>query len=106
MLTNAAEFFLCLSLRGDPLAVDYETFRVDARIYTVDATLGEGSRMPRAKLRTREREVARVLRAVAKSGTPAQKVEIDPEAGKIIIILGAPAQPQANEWDEELNGAH
>lgn len=47
--------------------------------------------MSRGRQRFSERELSRVLRAAAKSGTPTQKVEIDRE-GRIIIILGPPCQ--------------
>jgi hypothetical protein len=57
--------------------------------------------MARGKLRFSEREVARALRAAAKSGVPTQRVEIDRE-GRIIVILGTPQdrkEPGENEWD-------
>jgi nitrate reductase NapAB chaperone NapD len=56
--------------------------------------------MARGKLRFKERDVARALRAVAKVSVP-QRVEIDHD-GKIIVILSSQEQEQsgANEWDD------
>jgi hypothetical protein len=61
--------------------------------------------MSRGKQRFRQRELARALRAVDKSGVPVQHVAID-QKGNIIIIPGTPAQPRRNEWDEEFSGPH
>ena len=54
--------------------------------------------MARGKLRFKERDVARALRAAAKSGVPTQELKITPD-GTMRIILGDPA---ANELDREL----
>jgi hypothetical protein len=55
--------------------------------------------MSRGKLRFKQRDVARAIRAAVRSGVPSQRVEIDRE-GKIIVILGTPSA--ANELDQEL----
>jgi len=57
--------------------------------------------MPRGKVLFKERDLARAIRAAAKSGAPLQRVEIDRE-GRIVIIVGAPQErekPGENEWD-------
>jgi hypothetical protein len=57
--------------------------------------------MSRGKLRFKQRDVARAIRAAARSGVPTQRVEIDRE-GRIIVILGTPQdrqEPGENEWD-------
>jgi hypothetical protein len=64
--------------------------------------------MARGKLLFKERDLARALRGVAKSGIPTQEMRIAPD-GTIRIILGSPvfgSQQQdrshegANEWDD------
>ena len=64
--------------------------------------------MAKGQLRFKQREVARAIRAAARSGVPTQRVEIDRE-GKISVILGWPDDRAANgdnknPWDEVLNG--
>jgi hypothetical protein len=58
---------------------------------------------PRKPARFREREVARVVRAAKSAG--GERVEIDPETGKISVIIAAkPGEADAakNPWDEVL----
>jgi hypothetical protein len=56
--------------------------------------------------RFHERELARVLRAAQKSGTPFDRVEVDPHSGKISVIVSKPADgeeaatPAARDWDK------
>jgi hypothetical protein len=60
--------------------------------------------MARGKLPFKERDVARAIRAAAKSGTAPQRVEIDRE-GKITIILSTSQdrqEPGANPWDDAV----
>jgi len=58
--------------------------------------------MSRAPSTFRQRDVTAALKAVTAAGCPVARVEIDKE-GKIIIIMGKPADQQAagvmNEWD-------
>jgi hypothetical protein len=57
--------------------------------------------MARGKLRFKERDLRRALRAAEKERIPMQRVEID-AAGSIILIPKAPGQrskDEANEWD-------
>ena len=59
--------------------------------------------------RFNQREVSRALRAVRDSGTPVDRVEIDPASGKIAVILARPnseAASDKNEWDEEIGQQH
>jgi hypothetical protein len=54
--------------------------------------------------RFNQREVSRALRAVRKSGTPVDRIEIDPTTGKIAVILAKPGgagTTDSNEWDED-----
>jgi len=58
----------------------------------------------RSTNRFHEREIARVLRAAQKSGTPFGRVDIDPATGKISVIIAQPrgeqaASPAASAWD-------
>jgi len=60
--------------------------------------------MSRGKLRFKQRDLARAIRAAAKSGVPTKRVEIDQD-GKIIVILGSQQQREqegANEWDNTV----
>ena len=56
--------------------------------------------------RFHQREVSRALRAVRDSGTPVDRVEIDPTTGKISVILAKPGEAantdSKNPWDEVL----
>jgi hypothetical protein len=64
--------------------------------------------MARGTVAFKQRDLARALRAVQKSGMPMARVEID-RGGKIVLIPGEPNQqndsdsaPHDNEWDEVL----
>jgi hypothetical protein len=53
----------------------------------------------RGASRFRERELARALRAAKRVG--GERVELDPAAGKISVVLGkANEATDANPWDE------
>jgi hypothetical protein len=57
--------------------------------------------------RFHQREVSRALRAVRDSGTPVDRVEIDPATGRIVVILARPGEAatnERNEWDEDRGG--
>ncbi len=56
--------------------------------------------MSRGRQRVKQREVTRIMRAVDKSGVPAQ-IKIDLREEAILIIPSAPAAPN-NDLDEEL----
>jgi hypothetical protein len=65
--------------------------------------------MSRGPQRLTQREIARTIRAAAKSGVPVQELKITPDERTIRIILGSPvfdSQQQnrphegANEWDD------
>jgi hypothetical protein len=52
-----------------------------------------------------ERELSRAIRAAQKSGTPFDRVDVDPATGKISVIISKPdseqaASPAASEWDK------
>jgi hypothetical protein len=53
-----------------------------------------------------EREVVRIMRAAQKSGTPFDRIEVDPLSGKISVIIDKPADseaaasPAALAWDK------
>src|SRR5262245_10891275 len=70
--------------------------------------LGADVQMAKGQLRFKQREVARAIRAAARSGVPTKRVEIDND-GKISVILGKPDDgatngENKNPWDEVLNG--
>ena len=53
--------------------------------------------------RFHERELARALRAAKKSGTPIDRVEVDPATGRISVVIAKPSEvptPTASAWDE------
>jgi hypothetical protein len=60
--------------------------------------------MPRAKVKWRETEMTRAVRAIEKAtGKPVQRVEVD-STGKIIVFPGGDDEtaPINNEWDEAV----
>jgi hypothetical protein len=60
--------------------------------------------MPRAKVKWRETEMTRAVRAIEKAtGKKAKRVEID-QTGKIIVFPGGDDEtaPINNEWDEAV----
>ena len=63
-------------------------------------------RARRGSNRFKQREVARMLRAVTDAGAAAEKVEVDPATGKISVTLrnkdSAPADGE-NPWLDDLN---
>jgi hypothetical protein len=64
----------------------------------------EGGNMPthRSTNRFNERELARALRAANKSGTPIDRVDVDPATGRISVIIarpgGEPPATAVREW--------
>ena len=53
--------------------------------------------------RFHQREVSRALRAVRDSGTPVDRVEVDPTTGKIsIFVKSSGSAADKNEWDEAI----
>ena len=51
--------------------------------------------MPKRRLsQFHEREVARALRAARKAGEPIDRVEIDPQTGRISVIIAKPGETQ------------
>lgn len=52
--------------------------------------------------RFREREVARVMRAAAGTGMAVREVTVDPNTGKISVVIGDAAKT-SNSWDEVLH---
>jgi hypothetical protein len=58
--------------------------------------------MPRGKLKFRQADLTRAVKATTAAGLSVARVEVDPE-GKIVVVVGEPTkvegQPAANEWD-------
>jgi hypothetical protein len=57
---------------------------------------------PRGPGRFRERELARAVRAAKAAG--GERVEVDPNTGKITVIVGGACEvvDKANPWDDVL----
>jgi len=58
--------------------------------------------MPRSKIRTRD--VEKALKGAVEAGCHVARAEIDPETGKIVVVMGKPLEAeskdqQVNEWD-------
>jgi hypothetical protein len=49
----------------------------------------------RSTNRFNERELARALRAATKSGTPIDRVDVDPATGRISVIIARPADGES-----------
>jgi hypothetical protein len=64
-------------------------------------------RLPRTENRFRQREVARALRAAEDAGKDVERVEIDPQTGRIFLILAKSGENSdtlggAKAWDEAI----
>jgi hypothetical protein len=57
----------------------------------------------RSTNRFHERELARVLRAAQKSGTPFDRVDVDPATGKISVIISKPDGDNVKTGNEVEN---
>jgi hypothetical protein len=56
---------------------------------------------PRTQNRFRERELKRAMRAAKASGMPIREITIDPETGRIgIVLVAGEESPGAAAWDE------
>jgi hypothetical protein len=53
---------------------------------------------PRTENRFREREVARVMRAVKASGMPVKEIIVDPKTGRIAVVVDD-RDPTSNDLD-------
>ena len=54
----------------------------------------------RTENRFRERELARVVRAAKKGG--GERVEIDPQTGRYLVILAKPGESQDSDTPEQI----
>jgi hypothetical protein len=57
-------------------------------------------RPPRTHNRFRERELARVVRAAKKGG--GERVEIDPQTGRYLVILAKPGEGKDSDTPEQI----
>jgi hypothetical protein len=56
----------------------------------------------RSTNRFHERELARVIHAAQKSGTPFDRVDVDPATGKISVIIAKPADGDNAKTSNEV----
>jgi hypothetical protein len=58
--------------------------------------------MARGPCTFRQRDLTAALKAAAAAGAEHVRAEIEPGTGKIIVIIGKPAESEKarNEWDE------
>jgi hypothetical protein len=59
-------------------------------------------RLPRTENRFRQREVARALRAAEDAGKDVERVEIDPQTGRIFLIFAKSGENSDTAWDEAI----
>jgi len=59
-------------------------------------------RKPRAQLRFKRADLVRAIRSAKDAGLPIDRVEVDPNSGKISVLVSQPgdAAGERNEWDE------
>ncbi|HMF27860.1 MAG TPA: hypothetical protein VKE42_03755 [Candidatus Cybelea sp.] len=57
-------------------------------------------RPPRTRNRFSEREAARVTRAAKKAG--AERVELDPQTGRYVVILAKPGESKDSDTPEQI----
>ena len=65
--------------------------------------------VPRSRNRVRQREVARIVRAAKQTGS--ERVEVDPNTGKITVVIGGKAiesstDNEVENWLSKQQGQH
>jgi hypothetical protein len=58
-------------------------------------------RRARSFSRYKRSETSRLVRGVIDAGLPVRGIEVDPDTGKLRVLVGEPDEPAANPWDAE-----
>jgi hypothetical protein len=61
--------------------------------------------MARGPCTFRQRDLTAAVKAMVAAGCQVQRAEIDPATGKIVVIVGKPAEPSKNEWEDDQDQA-